>query len=415
MAAALRWVLLPWLGLIGAFLAWNEYHTLRVLDWQDFDGSREQLEERQPWGGLSGRALAVAADEILGLEPERMEALLAWQLPNYPLDPNRWLARALNAHQAGECPDRVLDFARVAQAVQPGHRDVQWQVALLAEELGRPEHAEQALRAFLQDHPGGTRRALALAAQWIEDPADLIERILPEGEDHLLAAMDFARSETWIGLAVAVWQRLALPRAPDDRGLLDFVDLMLDQDFPDFAMFAWWQNFPDYEPGTVPNADFQHALEAGRALHWRTRTPKGVRAVRDLRTFVTEPGSLRLDFEGVENVNLHGAHLQLRIPVLAGPQRWRLSGYWKAENVTTGSRPRLWLSAGQGRAVHAELPAPTLDWTPFELDIETSGGLDVLTLQIRRAPVRIAFDRDIAGRLWLDALRLEPLDLEPEA
>lgn len=415
MAAALRWVLLPWLGLIGTVLAWNEYDLLRVLDWQDLEGSQELLVERQPWGGLPGRALAVAADESVGLEPERAEAILAWQLPNYPLDPTRWLARAMNAQHAGENPKRVLDFLRVAQAIQPGHRDVQWRAALIARDLGDHAAAEHALRAFLQDHPGGVRNALMLAAQWLPDPHELIERILPEGEDHLLVALRMARQEAWIELAVVAWERLSMPRAPDDRGLLDFVDLMLAEDYPDFAMFAWWQSFPDYEPGAVPNADFRHELASHRALHWRTRTPEGVRTFRDTGVFVTEPASLRLNFEGVENVNLHGGHLRLRIPVLAGPQRWRLSGYWKAENLTTNSRPHLRLASEAGGAVRAEVPAATFDWTPFELEIETSGGLDVLNLQIRRSPVRIAFDRNIRGRLWLDALRLEPLDGEPDA
>jgi hypothetical protein len=404
---ALRWLLIPMAGAAALWIAWTEHQTLRSLDWSELDTSLSRLEARQPWGGLSGRALAAAPDETLGLEPEATEAVIAWQLQRYPLDPFRWLTRALNAHLAGECPAGVLDFAQAALAVQPGHRELNWQAASLAHELGDYERAEGALRVFLQDNPAGTQDALLLAFAWLPDAGDLIGRILPEGEEHLLAALNVARRYAWLDLAVQAWERLPQPRRADDPGLLDFVELALAEGQPEYAMYVWWQSFPDYLPGTVPNGDFHHDLGNGRGLHWRTRTPAGARASRDLAEFVTAPASLRVDFDGRENLSMSG--LSLRIPTLAGPPARVLSGYWRAEGLTTTSLPYLWVSGGEGARARIDLPAADFDWAPFEIEIETSDAAGVLDLQVRRDPTRLDFDRFLAGRLWLDVLRLEPV------
>jgi len=404
---ALRWLLIPLAGTAALGIAWTEYHTLRSLNWDQLESSRSELEARQPWGGLSGRSLAAATDDALGLEPETAEAVLAWHLQRTPLDPLRWFGRALNAHLAGACPASVLDDVEAARAVQPGHRELNWQTALLKTELGAYDRAETALRAWLEDNPAGTEAALALAFAWQPDADVLIERVLPEGEPHLLAALRVARRTAWLDLAVQAWERLPQPRAADDPGLLDFVELALAEGQPNFAMYAWWQSFPDYEPGTVPNGDFEHALGNGRGLHWRTRLPDGAQVTRDTAEFVTGPASLRVDFDGRENLRMSG--LSLRIPTRAGPRAWVLSGYWRAKGLTTASLPYLRVSGAENARARLDLPAPDFDWAPFAIEIETPGTAAIIDLQIRRDPTRHDFDRFLSGRLWVDALRLEPV------
>jgi hypothetical protein len=171
----------------------------------------------------------------------------------------------------------VLDYVQAARVVQPGHRGLNWQAALLMHELGDHDGAETVLHAWSAGQPGRYRRCAGAGFPWLPDARDLVERILPEGEPHLLAALNVARRFAWLDLAVQAWVRLPQPRSADDPGLLDFVDLALAEGEPEFAMYAWWQTFPDYDPGTVPNGDFQHELGNGRGLHWRTRVPAGAR------------------------------------------------------------------------------------------------------------------------------------------
>jgi hypothetical protein len=403
----LRWLALPLAGAAAFWIALSEYQTLRSLDWARPEVSLSQLETRQPWGGLSGRALAAAVDEAPGLEPDAAEAVLAWQLQRYPLDPTRWFSRALHARRAGESQERILQHVQAAVAVQPGHRNLNWQVVALAYELMRYDLAEQYLRYWLQGNPGGTADALAVASLWIADPADLFGRVLPEREEYLLAALAVARRYGGMELGAEAWSRLPQPRLPQDPALLDFVDLAIAEGEWGLAMTAWQDSFPDYRPGEVPNADFQHELGGGRGLTWRTQMPAGARVSRDLETFVTEPASLRVDFVGRENLQLAG--LSLRIPLRGEPRRWVLSGAWRAEGLTTTSLPYLSVSGGEGVRARIDVPARDFDWTPFRVELEVPEGGTLLSLQLRRDPTRLDFDRFLAGRIWLDALRLEPV------
>jgi hypothetical protein len=135
--------------------------------------------------------------------------------------------------------------------------------------------------------------------------------------------------------------------------------------------------------------------------------PAGARVSRDLETFVTEPASLRVDFVGRENLQLAG--LSLRIPLRGEPRRWVLSGAWRAEGLTTTSLPYLSVSGGEGVRARIDVPARDFDWTPFRVELEVPEGGTLLSLQLRRDPTRLDFDRFLAGRIWLDALRLEPV------
>lgn len=403
----LRWLVLPLAGVAALGVALMEYQTLRSLQWERPTESLSELVERQPWGGLSGQALASALDDTLGLEPDAAEAVLAWQLQRYPLDPSRWFSRALNAHYAGDCPARVFDHLQAALAVHPEQPEVKWQAVSLSLDLGRYDLAERYLRDWLEEQPAHrTGEALTVAYFWIPDAAELIERILPADEAYLLAALDFARRVIWLDLAEQAWWRLPRPRPPDDPALFDFADVALEEGELGLAMAAWQASRPDYRPGAVPNADFQRELGPGRGFTWRTRLPAGARVSRDEAEFVTAPASLRLEFDGRENLRVNG--LALRIPTPPGSDRWVLTGRWRAEGLTTASLPYLVFSGEEDRH-RLDVPAASFDWTPFALEVGASGDGALLQLQIRRDPTRRDFDRFLSGQLWLDALRLEPV------
>ncbi|TVP83333.1 MAG: hypothetical protein EA347_12715, partial [Thioalkalivibrio sp.] len=149
----------------------------------------------------------------------------------------------------------------------------------------------------------------------------------------------------------------------------------------------------------------------GRGLEWDTRMPAGSQATRDTRSFVSEPASLRLEFDGKETLRL--TRPSVGIPVAANPGGWVVSGYWRGERLTTRALPYLDLRLGNGERVRVEVPATTFDWTPFRIELDGSDRPGLLYLQLRRAPPVHHFDRYLAGTLWLDALRVEPLPEPP--
>lgn len=364
------------------------------------------LEVALPWGGLAGRRMAAALEAGWRTYPAEAEAFLAGQLQRYPVDRARWYDRANIARHLGRDPELVMAHLEAAVAVQPGHRETRWQVAALAQVLGRPDVTISQLRNWLEGQPAATDRALFVAGRWIEDADELLDRLLPEGDAYLEATLHYARQHGWMELGQAAWSRLPRPRPPEDGSLLDFVDLALVQGRRDAAVAAWAETHSDFRPGHVPNADFLHNLGSSRGLDWNVQMPAGSRASRDHRHFVTEPASLRLDFDGRET--LHLERPWVRIPVAPNEGGWVLSGYWRAEGLTTRALPYLSAWPEGGRHARLDVPAKSFDWTPFRIEIEGSDGAAMLHLQVRRDASVHHFDRFLAGTLWLDVLRLEP-------
>ncbi|AHE99980.1 tetratricopeptide repeat protein [Thioalkalivibrio paradoxus] len=409
-ARAMRGLVLPLAGLLAAGIAWAEYRGLRSVDPQQPAQSLAAVQANVPWGGLAGRQLAASLEPHWRRDPPAVDEALAWHLRHYPLDPWRWADRARLARLQDADPDAVLAHLDAALAAQPHNRELLWRAATITQQLGRVERTEEHLRDWLAGQPAGTHRALFVAMRWIDDPAQLLDRILPPGDPYLEAAIAAARQHGRLDLAAEAWERLSRPRPPGDRALLDFVDLALAQGDHERAAWAWAETFPDYRYGMVPNADFRHEPASPRGLHWRIRVPAGARVVLDPEHYFTEPASLRLDFDGTENLRLTAP--SVRIPVPAGVERWTVSGHWRAEGLTTRALPYLSAWADGGRRTRVDAPGSEFDWQPFRVELDTPEGGRMLHLQLRRDPPARDFDRYLAGRLWLDALRVEPAPLQ---
>jgi hypothetical protein len=411
MSSFLGRLVLPLAGLLALGVAWTEYSTLRALNLAQPGSALQELSSRQPWSGFAGGALADSLQHTWRLDPAGAEAVFAWQLERQPLDAYRWLDRASIAQSRRAGAQQVQHHVEAAVAVQPHSRDINWRAAIMSIQLGQVEAAERHLRRWLQGQPRQTARALFLTGRWIEDPDDLLDRTLPEGAEYLAAALDFARRAGRMDLAEVAWSRLSHQGATDGA-LFDFVELALAEGDHPLAISVWQSRFPDFAAGQVPNGDFRHELGAGRGLDWDARMPAGAKASRDQEQFVTEPASLRIDFDGNENLQLRRP--SVRMPVDPDTARWEISGHWRAYRLTTRGLPYLTAWAEGGRGVRADVPGASFDWTPFRIEVENPDGATMLHLELRRDRPGVDFDRFLSGSLWLDALRLTPLPPIPE-
>lgn len=400
-----HWILVL-AGLFALLVAWMEYRALRVIDLVQPGVAFAQVRAEVPWGGYAGAVLADSLQYSWRLDPAAAEAALAWHLERYPLHPYRWLDRASIGRARQVAPGIIQRHVEAGVSVQPQSREVNWLAANLAIQLGQMEVAEDHLRRWLDGQPSQVARALFVAGRWLADPGDLLDRIVPDGDDYWVSALDFARRSENMGLAGAVWSRLSADHR-NDAALWDFVDLLLAEGKMDQAVAVWRTRFPDFAAGQVPNADFRHALGPPQALNWDTRMPAGATVNRDQERFVTEPASLRVVFDGSEN--LHLRRPSVRIPVAPEIGRWELSGHWRANGLTTRSLPYLAVRVEGGAWVNKAVPGKSFDWIPFRIAVDNPDGGTMLELQLNRDRSRIDFDRYLAGELWLDALRIVPV------
>lgn len=392
--------------LAAMWVATSEYAALRRAPEQDPVSRLQDLAEEQPWGGLAGRELAGRLDARWRLDPEGAARALGWQLTRYPLDPWRWLLRA-RIDRALD-PDPALSRRRLeaALAVQPRHRELRWRAVNLAQNFGDVDLIADFLRLWLEEQPGQVDAALFIASRWLPDPAQRLDRVLPAGEDYLVQAMRHARVSAQPALARAAWRRLDQPRAPDDEAVREYIRTLLAAGDHDAVIALWQQLDPDYRPGDIPGGQFAFEPAALATFGWDLRMPAGAELERvDAGPPDTDGGALRLAFDGSENIHLVRPLLRFPAPP---PGRYRFSGWWRAERLTTRSLPGLSLRELEGPLrAGVELPSADFDWQPFALDVELTRPGDRLQLQLLRRRTR-AFDRYLGGELRLAGLRLEP-------
>ncbi|MFP4277717.1 MAG: hypothetical protein ACLFQ2_09880 [Wenzhouxiangella sp.] len=397
--------------LAAAGIATSEYTALRRAAEQDPISRLQDLAGQQPWGGLAGRELAGRLEARWRLDPAASAEALGWQLTRYPLDPWRWLLRARIDRELNPDPQLSRQRLEAAIAIQPNHRELRWRAANLAQNFGDVDLVADYLRLWLIDQPNQVNSALFIASRWLPDPDQRLDRILPPGEDYLVQAMRHARISSQPELARAVWRRLDQPRAPDDLAVREYIQALL-ADGDDQAVLALWQQLdPDYRPGDIPGGQFAFAPEALATFGWDLRVPAGAQLERVASGPAGTDGALRLVFDGNENIHLVRPLLRFPAPP---PGRYRFSGWWKADTLTTRSLPGLYLRELEGpMRASVELPSADFDWQPFAVDIELTEPGDRLQLQVLRRRTR-NFDRNLGGELQLAGLQLEPAPVQPE-
>jgi len=413
----LRAIFLSAVGIAALLVAASEYLNLRAVDPDRPIRSLERLQTTQPWGGLAAREAARWLETRWRLDADSAAEALRWQLGRYPLDPWRWLLLARMTLLTGNDGEPLRRTLATAVAVQPGSRQLRWQAANLAQNAGDPDLILTHLKLWLADQPHMTDRALFIAERWVDDPDRLLDEVVPADDEFLAQAMRYARRSRSLPLAEATWQRLDHPRPAADRALADYVATALDSNRPDRAMAAWQTVDASYRPGDIPAGRFDLPLEALSALGWYTRVPDGVslaivpvapkQQTSDPAQAPAGRNALMVRFKGEENIHMNTPFVRFPVPA---PGRYRLTGWWRANGLTTRALPQLQLYAeSPDHSFSATLAVPSAEfgWQPFAIPFETTMDNEILRFRLRRLRTD-AFDRYIAGELMLADLGVEP-------
>src|SRR6056297_1597357 len=395
----------------GGYVMLADFFNLR----QARSGDASELSESaipQPWGGYGQRELVMSAGDDWMIDSGSTSELIEDVSPHYPLEARQWLDLAQISIAGGDF-QQVDVLLNKAIAIRPLHRPTLWSAAQIALQTGDADLAERQLRQWLQLYPRDTGQALFIGRRWIQDPGKLVDRMLPPQREYLEEAMQVALRQNDFLLADEVWKRLEPKPELDDPTFLQYVELLLDMGEVAHATALWADRDPNWRPGRLVNGDFARELGESLGLNWRRRfAPPGVVIERDPSQSYSSPASLKIAFNGKENVRL--SRPWIRIPVPSGG-RYRLSGVWRAEGLTTRALPYLQLSAEGSRfSETVQVRDTAFDWREWSIEFDVPEDSKLMRLAVRRNSTQ-AFDRYIDGTLWLDEFRLEPIAAaEPE-
>ncbi|MGB8541630.1 MAG: tetratricopeptide repeat protein [Candidatus Acidiferrales bacterium] len=339
-----------------------------------------------------------------------------------------WADLAAAYEWVGRKNDALRAFAR-ASALFPNSPEINWKIANFYVRIGKISDALPALREVLLEDPSKERQVFSLATNATGDNQQILQEMLPRSAPMLLDYLDFKVENNRMEFAAETWATLLKLDSPfDPARTFPYLDALIQHKDVDHLTEAWGalaSRFPrqisarESKPNLITNGNFNFAPLNG-GLDWRIIPVQGATATMDASTAFDGSKSLRIDFDGTQN--LEYAHVLQYVPVTPDTS-YKFSAYMRAQGITTDSGLRFVLQDAydpaelvdvSGKAanptrfsISTENVTGTSDWSPHQLEFRTPGNTRLLIVRVARPSSR-KFDNKLAGTIWIARVTLSP-------
>jgi tetratricopeptide (TPR) repeat protein len=335
-----------------------------------------------------------------------------------PYDPRAWLDLGAALEFQGRTTEAEACLRR-ADFLAPNLSTFQWDIGNFFLLHGNVEEAFHHFRVVLAGSSKYNQIIFNIAWKAAGDANEILTKLIP---NHIPAEFDYLYyllpQKRYLE-AQNVWKRIA--SNPDIFPLSQvapYIDDLIRAHRPQEAYQVWTDLRnkglikPTYQ-GTsrnlIVNGDFEEEpLNMG--FDWRIGGVEGVYAGLDESQYHSAGHALLIEFPGHENLDYH--HVFQYVGVTPG-HSYRLRGFMKTEGITTDRGPRLEVRDAYDPNYLDKFSEPltgtTGGWTELALDFSTGPKTELIVVGIARLPSR-KFDNKIAGRVWVDDLRLDGLE-----
>jgi O-antigen ligase len=345
---------------------------------------------------------------LFGFPEDLPQADLLEALRRHPANPRRWsdLGEAMVASKQLE---KAQLFFSNALALGPNRPDILSRTVDFYHRVGKDSLAlEQTSRALAKT--GDLDRYLFA---WFKAEKIPLNEILSQGlppdarvfRNYLRYMLNSKNSQA----AEQVWSATLAHGYADDKLAREYVNFMASQNLFEPAARAWAAYLGDRRNGYLEsnwlfNGDFESEVHPDFSLDWTAWGGGGVEVARDAEVRHSGAYSLRMRFEGKQN--LTDAHVGQRAFVTPG--RYRFEAYLKSQELTTDQGISLQIFDATGAShlnVKTEPLLGTHGWTKVDLNVCVPPPTKWIQVRVVRQP-SLKFDNLIKGTLWLDSVNL---------
>jgi O-antigen ligase/tetratricopeptide (TPR) repeat protein len=396
------WFAKSFLFTLGAFGALYASGWLAFIHAPKFDANYEKSFCR--FGICNSQAVldvlqAQCGGDVACVPSDRLTELLVRD----PAGPYNWCDLGESLEKAGRTDDARLCFDR-ALALAPRIPDILSRAARFHFRLAE------------------NKKALGLMAGALEGDSDFNTEVFEEYEKRRIPVEDVLRfglpseptildaylraqiKQERVAEAITVWNWLLTRDHADVSLANDFVEFLIAKDKPNAAMHEWaryvegrTKGYPETE--LVFNGDFESDATGGR-FDWRIDRVAGVEVDFDTDTRHSGARSMRLRFDGTEN--LSDPRVQQSVFLQQG--NYCFHAWIRAQGISTDEGLSLRLSSEVAPGVNFTTE-PVLGSTDWKLIKHTFAGAGLVRISIVRNP-SLKFDNKISGTLWIDQVSI---------
>jgi Tetratricopeptide repeat len=330
-----------------------------------------------------------------------------------PHDAHYWADLGSAYDWAGRPDDALHAFER-ARDLFPNSPDINWRLANFYLRTNRARDTLPLLRKVLAAGGVDDRQVFVLVSRSGLNNEEIMTEMLPPDGALFVDYLDFQIGSGHLDQAAEVWDRLLQSGLSFKiANAFPYFDTLIGAKNAEAASQVWHQlvaRFPaELRPrisdrNLITNGDFGVPILDG-GFDWRVHAVRGARVRIEPGNRAGGKGSLRIDFDGTENVD-YGDVLQL---VAVKPSTgYEFSAEIRAQGITTDSGPRFQLIAAYGAQSllgSTENVIGSSGWSVQRLNLGTDPHTRLLWVRVAR-PASHKFDNKISGtflvrRVWL--------------
>jgi tetratricopeptide (TPR) repeat protein len=326
-----------------------------------------------------------------------------------PLDQEYWLNLARIYQRSGN--NKAFEYAlENAIRVFPTSYQGRWVGGNLLLQQGALEKALPQFSYILANYPDQSPMVYDVLGKAIDDSDFILEKIVPKDSTSLRQYLSYLYEAGDKELVQKAWQkRDSFAYQPDRNETLRHIEFLISRGELNEAYQIWKARLREEESNTssendlITNGGFEKERILGGGFDWKIEKVPGAEMIFDSSTAIEGKKSLKIVFNGKENINFHHVY---QFVSLKPDTEYILKANMKTLAVTTKSGPKIEIS-GIGPAFYkaSESLVGDNEWkeltVAFRTPPQSQGGL----VRIRRERTD-KFDRYISGTVWIDKVSL---------
>jgi len=326
-----------------------------------------------------------------------------------PLEQEYWLNLAKTLQRMGEGTASEAALENAIRVFPAGYRG-RWVGGNLLLQQGDFEKALPHFSYLLAHYPNQSAMVYDVLEKAVNDSDFVLERIVPHDASSFRQYLSYLYGASDKESVKKAWAKRSSFGYQADRGeTLRHIEFLISQGELDEAFHVWKARFreeglptPD-ESNLITNGGFEKEKILGGGFDWRIEKVTGAEVSFDPSMAFEGKRSLKIVFNGRENVDFH--HIS-QFLALKSNTEYVLKANMRTQAVTTKSGLKIEvIGVGQAfRGVSGTLTGDN-EWQElmitFRTPAQSQGGL----VRIRRERTD-KFDRLISGTVWIDHVRL---------
>lgn len=347
--------------------------------------------------------------DIQSLDLKKSANYLMEALRRNPLEQEYWIHLTRIFQRMGERKASEQCLETAIEVFPSGYRG-RWTAANLFLQQGELEKALIHFNYILTHYPNQSHLVYEVLKKLISNSDFILERVVPRDPLSFRQYLSFLYEAGDDDAAQKAWKKKdSFSYQPDRKGTLQHIEFLISRGDLHEAFRIWKARLQEEglangsEEELITNGGFEEEKILGGGFDWRIEKVPGVEISFDSTVAFEGKRSLRIIFNGKENVDFRHVY---QFVSLRPSTEYLLKGTVKTKEVTTKSGLKIELLGIGGAFYHSsETMIGDHDWKefviPFKTPPQSKGGL----VRVRRERTE-KFDRFISGTAWIDGLSL---------